>query len=148
MRLVLLQCLLLAAPLVDANHYATFYNSTDALLALPCRPRQAFTFLTFENASLVTSNLGNEGGRCVDTCYLKSGCSYPSCYTDGTCVHWYDLCLEPPDPSKPVVLFKNLGEQYNEARQIGYKFDVIWLKISNETKYRGWNTKNNGVKRQ
>ena len=89
--------------------------------SLTCIPRSAFTLMKFDTALLVASNLGGQGGRCVDTCYIKAnqgGCCYPcndtlrdasqpcaapgdamgscgaSCYDTGTCVHWYDLCME------------------------------------------------------
>ena len=43
------------------------------LLNKTCTPRDSYTNLTFDNAHLVLSNLGGQGGRCVDTCYTGDG---------------------------------------------------------------------------
>lgn len=158
------------------NHFASIVNDTDALLELPCTPAESFTLISFSNTTMVASNLGGQGGRCIDICYIKEskgGCCYPcndplrtsspfyqtkpcagpgdaygscgtSCYETGSCVHWYDLCEEQPVPEKTTVIMKNLGFQANPASG---KDDAIWMVIHNESKYHGWNTKHNGVKR-
>ena len=53
------------------DHYSYAYGNTTALLDLPCRPRSQFTWLVFDNATLVYSNLGGQDGRCNDMCYVK-----------------------------------------------------------------------------
>ena len=112
------------------------------LNALDCVPRDSYTNLTFEAATLVLSNLGGQGGRCVDTCY-----------DNGQCFAWSDLCEE-EQPSTHVadsgglmgnmhVLFRGIGF----AERPGGTHAEIWLRIVNETEYRAWNPRHNGVKR-
>lgn len=46
--------------------------TANQLLGLECiRPDQVFVELSFERAQLVQSNLGGQGGRCVDSAYCN-----------------------------------------------------------------------------
>jgi hypothetical protein len=123
-----------------------------------CLPRgMAYTNITFDNAVLVQSNLGGQGGRCV-TRYNSAA--------DVT-TSWRDLCLEaqpgvnhtdapfvphvPPSPGRwgnQHVLLQNLGvKQTYDGNGVVTRSDQLWLLISNESEYRAWNPRPNGVKR-
>lgn len=68
--------------------------TTQQITTITCVPALAFTPITFKNATMVQSNLGGQGGRCVDTYYTDEGVSVP----------WSDLCEEaqPGTPPNPV----------------------------------------------
>ena len=60
----------------------------------PCTPREAFTHLQFDNANLVRSNLGGQGGRCID-----------QDFGDGTSVTWQDASDEQQSPAMPQEVY-------------------------------------------
>ena len=94
--------------------------STAELLGLPCTPPEAFTALSFDNAMMVQSNLGGQGGRCTDVTF-----------SDGSFVSWTSLCddQEPAvnTPANMHLLFRNLGK-LPSGEQIN-------LRVTNETEY-------------
>ena len=45
--------------------------STDELEDMGCLPRWSFTNISFDNARLVLSNLGGQGGRCIDSSWIE-----------------------------------------------------------------------------
>ena len=88
--------------------------TTNQILEAGCTPLYSFTTLTFDNAATVRSNLGGQGGRCVDTTY-----------DDGTFASWRDLCDEAqPNPptnapaTRQNVLIRNLGRMYGADEEI------------------------------
>ena len=111
------------------------------------------TNLTFDNAILVQSNLGAQGGRCVT-----------ETFRDGWTSNWEDLCRNPqpgvqhgPSASYPYgvfmphvfpgsgqignthVLFENLGYKLEyDGNGVLARQDLIWLQVTNETEYRAW----------
>jgi hypothetical protein len=109
---------------------------------MSCVPLQSFTPIYFDYSSIVASNLGGQGGRCVD--------AYAS---DGSTISWRDMCeqqqptLNVPDSSPTSmdgnmdILIRNVGNESTNG-------EVISLRITNVSEYRGWNTRQNGVKRQ
>ena len=111
---------------------------TAELLQLQCTPPEAFTALSFDAASLVQSNLGGKGGRCTDTCYANGGC-----------VSWQSLC----DEKEPGINFADtattFGNMHILIRNLGTTPEgaQINLRITNESEYRAWNARHNGVKR-
>ena len=81
--------------------------------ALGCTPREAFTNINFDAATLVASNLGGQGGRCVDTCYSNS---------DGSqvCFSWQSLCAEQtPVVSLGDALAGPMGNMHVLLRNMG-----------------------------
>lgn len=75
--------------------------------------------LSFDNASLVRSNLGGHGGRCA----LESQCEEAQ-------------TAETP----PEIYIRNVGSVRTTAR-----LGVIDLRITNESEYRPWRSELNGL---
>ena len=98
--------------------------TTAELLAMPCRPLQSFTWLQFdEQTTLVSSNLGGQGGRCADIQW-----------NDGSWTYWDEFC----DEEQPAV--NTVNNMHLLFRGVGVKKDyasgsetVVWLRITNET---------------
>jgi hypothetical protein len=92
----------------------------------------SFTPLEFENARVVRSNLGSQGGRCSNVTFRN-----------GETIPWFELCDEeqsallPPPPAE--IYLRDVG---TTAAGVG-----IDLRITNESQYRAWNSRINGVKR-
>ena len=83
-----------------------------------CQPADSFTTISFAGATLVRSNIGGQGGRCV---------------TPG-------LCAENETASTPHEIFiRDVGQFMGQS---------IGLRITNETEYRAWRETINGVKRE
>jgi hypothetical protein len=103
------------------------YNISE-LKSLDCLPRDSYTNFTFDGATLVLSNLGGQRGRCENTCY-----------GDGQCVTWSDLCVEQqPTTNVPDanglfgnmhILFRGMGVM-DAGQDLGRE---IWLRVTNET---------------
>ena len=97
------------------------------LLSVPsqtCVPRGSFTPIYFDFATVVRSNLGGIPGRCVDA----------------------GECEELQSASTPNEIF---------LRNVGYYPDPdtpgatpLSLRITNETEYRAWNPRLNGINRR
>ena len=68
------------------NHMPWDY-STDDILKAGCVPPRSYTHIDFDNAVLVQSNLGGQGGRCSETSYMQNG--------QVVAVTWSQLCSEP-----------------------------------------------------
>ena len=84
-----------------------------------CTARGSFTSISFDNASLVHSNLGGMGGRCS---------------TPG-------LCLELETPTTPrQLLYEGLGRTSAGS--------LISMRGVNESEYRAWRYQITGIKRQ
>lgn len=114
----------------DAMH--AFYGSNWASYAaadlVTCAPADSFTAITFDNAMVVRSNLGHQGGRCRDVTW------------DGVFSSWTAACDEPQSVGMaPEVLIRDIGRGPGNVR--------IDLRITNETEYKAWNERLNGVKR-
>ena len=115
------------------------YFTSEELASLPCRPRESFTQLQInENSELILSNLGGQGGRCVDT-------------TDGT---WSSKCKE-RDPTDSG-LGNNANNMHILIKDVGTQKDytttpptsrTVWMRVTNESEYRAWRTVHNGIKR-
>ena len=73
---------------------------------------------TFDIATLVRSNLGGMGGRCT---------------TEG-------LCVEPQTASTP-------HEIYYQTVGVTRSGEPIDMRITNQSEYRGWNIRLNGIKK-
>lgn len=77
------------------------------------------------------------GGRCVDITY-----------NDGTFVPWSERCDEKQPTTNTAdnmhVLYKGVGvvKNYDTSAE-----QVLWLRVTNQSEYRGWNVQQNGVKR-
>jgi hypothetical protein len=109
----------------------------------PCVPIESFTPIYLDYSQMISSNLGGQGGRCVDTYYAWEGRS----------VAWNELCerqqptVNVPDSSPTAmdgnmdIIIRNIGNESTDG-------EVISLRITNVTEYYGWNTRQNGVKRQ
>lgn len=52
-----------------------------------CVPPRSYTHINFDNAVLVQSNLGGQGGRCSKISYMENG--------ESVTVVWNQLCSEP-----------------------------------------------------
>ena len=91
-----------------------------------CVGKDSFTPLSFDEATLVRSNLGGMGGRC----WLDIGNSTGLCADD----------TAPSATSPRELYFSTLGAD----RITGDKID---LRITNLTEYRWWSKKWNGIKR-
>ena len=91
-----------------------------------CVGKDSFTPLSFDEATLVRSNLGGMGGRC----WLDIGNSTGLCADD----------TAPTATSPRELYFSTLGAD----RITGDKID---LRIKNLTEYRWWSKKWNGIKR-
>ena len=135
--------------------------TTEEITNVSCVPALSFTPINFKNATMIQSNLGGQGGRCVDTYYTECPISQPQCSTQGVSVPWSDLCEEaqpgtPPNPvgSRPdtpaqmdgnmAVFIRDIGKYTTEQ---GVDHDIS-LRITNMSEYRAWNPRHNGVKRQ
>jgi hypothetical protein len=112
---------------------------------MACLPRAAFSYLTFDGAALVASNLGGQGGRCIDTCY-----------SDGQsrqCFGWRALCHEQQPNTSVADTGELMGNTHILFRRLGTtesgvdRGREVWLRITNESEYRAWNPRHNGVKR-
>ena len=88
-------------------------------LSVACTPAESFVAIDFEHATLVRSNLGGQGGRCV---------------TAGLC----DEMPSTPHANHEIYI-RNVG-----ALAGG---DTLDIRITNETEYRAWRATINGVKR-
>ena len=85
-------------------------------------PRDSFTPIGFDIAKLIRSNLGGKGGRCV---------------TPG-------LCEELQTESTPrEILYQTVG-----FTRPPLAYEAIDLRVTNETEYRAWRIRLNGIKRQ
>ena len=105
-------------------------SSASDLINSACTPQEAFTALSFATARLVRSNLGGQGGRCVNMTYDVN-----ESYT------WDLLCDEEQSPSTPhEILMRGLGTTPDNNR--------IDLRITNESEYRAWREAINGIKVQ
>ena len=103
-------------------------SSASDLINSVCTPQEAFTALSFATARLVRSNLGGQGGRCVNMTYDVN-----ESYT------WDLLCDEEQSPSTPhEILMRGLGTTPDNNR--------IDLRITNESEYRAWREAINGIK--
>ena len=89
------------------------------MLPLPCPNAGTFTSLSFENATLVRSNLGGLGGRCDPT-------SFPHECADGALT----------SQTAHELYFDNVGKTA-DGRSIG-------LAVRNASEYRAWNPTING----
>ena len=132
-----------ARPLTHENvdpSLRTPLDYTEAeLLNKTCTPRDSYTNLTFDNAHLVLSNLGGQGGRCVDTCYTDP----VRCFT------WNEFCDEQQPTANAPDAGGVMGNMHILFRDVGtVNGQSIWLRITNESEYRAWNPRHNGVKRQ
>ena len=96
-----------------------------------CTPTRAHTWIEFDGAELVRSNLGGQGGRCDTNSPVYDG-EFASA---SQCV---DGARTPSTP--PEVYIRNVGTAPSGAR--------IDLRITNESEYRAWNPNHNGIKRQ
>jgi hypothetical protein len=105
---------------------------------MSCTPIDAFTSLNFATAHVVRSNLGGAGGRCVDTTY-----------SDGRSVYWYELCDERQPSVNVPETPSGLGNMHVLIRGLGSTpaGEPISLLVRNESEYRPWNSRHNGVKR-
>jgi hypothetical protein len=107
-------------------------------------PIDSFTPIYFDYAQMISSNLGGQGGRCVDTYYVDQQLSVP----------WSDLCerqqptVNVPD-SSPTARDGNMDLVVRNVGQLAANGGLteISLRITNVTEYYGWNTRHNGVKR-
>ena len=86
--------------------------------AVACMERDSFTPVGFDIATLVRSNLGGMGGRCT---------------TEG-------LCVEPQTASTP-------HEIYYQTVGVTRSGEPIDMRITNQSEYRGWNIRLNGIKK-
>ena len=166
------------------------WNATQ-LVGAVCTPIEAFTAINFDGAVLVRSNLGGQGGRCIDQSW------------DGISITWQEACDEPQAatyiyaPSmlpeiyvraahseltvaRAFILHARLWRQPSasvarpplslfhacridaspappsssahapQIRDIGIAAGGarIDLRIRNETAYRAWNERVNGIKRE
>ena len=116
---------------IETSTGGRWNESTAAeLISSACTPQEAFTFLGFDSAFLVRSNLGGQGGRCVDQTYSVNDS-----------VTWQEVCDEPESPSMPHEIYiRGLG-----TTPEGSKID---LRITNESEYRAWREAINGIKAQ
>ena len=90
-------------------------SSASDLINSACTPQEAFTALSFATARLVRSNLGGQGGRCVNMTYDVN-----ESYT------WDLMCDEEQSPSTPhEILMRGLGTTPDNNR--------IDLRITNES---------------
>ena len=96
----------------------------DASASPTCVHADSFTSISFDNATLVTSNLGGEGGRCS---------------TAGLCSQ-LESASTPPD-----IYFAGVGAVVDATSGTTATVD---LRVSNETEYRARNANLNGIKRQ
>ena len=129
------------AHLVRSSHLKTPLTpfTERQLLGLDCVMPDSFVEISFDNAKLVSSNLGGQGGRCANYCW-KDG---------SRCFNWYDQCeVEQPtqDASVPPVLasnneysrrgnmdvmFRTLGFQFNgDASSENDGWEEIWMSIN------------------
>ena len=101
----------------------------DAATGWPaCQPRDSFTNIIFNGALLAYSNAGGLGGRC-DPNNVQHGVDPATLCTRGVRTN-----------STPREIYiENVGE---------YSGSQIDLRITNETAYRAWNPRMNGVVRQ
>jgi hypothetical protein len=98
--------------------------TTAELLSTQCTPSEAFTHLTFAGARTVQSNLGGQGGRCVNTTY-RNGDSYA----------WFDLCDEEQPAVNVPETAQSIGNMHLLVSNIGVtsEGDEISLLIRNES---------------
>ena len=90
-----------------------------------CQPRD-FTPIGFDVATLVRSNLGGKGGRCE---------------TDGLCEEYLPAANAPSATRE--VLYKTVG-----FTRPPLPYEAIDLRITNESEYRAWRVRLNGIKRR
>jgi hypothetical protein len=98
--------------------------TTDELLRTQCTPPGSFTPLIFDGAHTVRSNLGGEGGRCVNTTYVH-GPSYA----------WTAFCDEEQPAMNVPETADNLGNMHVMVRNLGFtsEGEEIRLLIRNES---------------
>jgi hypothetical protein len=109
-----------------ARRLSTLANGN---VTAPCTPPDSFTRISFDHAHLVRSNLGGQGGRCVDRTF-----------GDGLFIPWSDSCDEQQSASTPHEIYiRNVGTTASGTS--------INMHIRNETEYRAWRTGPNGIKR-
>ena len=144
------------------------------LLGIECIDDASFVELSFDHARLVQSNLGGQGGRCVDKSYCNLDKNTVRDTYGGVCpadqityVSWQDQCQfqQPSLPGVPPVfdavkdeytsrgnqhvMFRTLGFNYNnDETSFNGGWEEVWMSINNVSEYRAWKTGHNGVKRQ
>jgi hypothetical protein len=102
----------------DGTSWARFTTAQVTGSAV-CTPAEAFTGITFDDAVLVRSNLGNLGGRC----YSRPDASPPMAWSelcDEECDHANGRCSSPPE-----IYIRNVGSAPGGIR--------IDLRVTNET---------------
>ena len=95
------------------------------VVQVDCQPRD-FTPIGFDVATLVRSNLGGKGGRCE---------------TNGLCEE-YLPAADAPSATREV-LYKTVG-----FTRPPLPYEAIDLRITNESEYRAWRVRLNGIKRR
>ena len=87
--------------------------------------------LTLENARLVQSNLGGQDGPCANS----------------------GVCDEPPPVVSTAenshILVRDIFLQSPQLEGTGryLSTESFWMRITNDTEYRAWNTRSNGIRR-
>ena len=94
-----------------------------------CVPRNSFTSLSLDEATLVRSNLGGLGGRCVDRTFCAVNKRSPEFIANGGCptnhifhVRWNETCEEPQTAATPRNLYlRGIGSEEGMRIRIGMR---------------------------
>lgn len=96
-----------------------------------CTPPESFVPIRFDSAFTVRSNLGGQGGRCVES--------------STECDEVYDAASTPHEILLRDVGTNNMASFWNPTGMTSAG-EPIDMRLTNLSEYRGWNTALNGIK--